>query len=689
MTDAMRDPGVHAPAPAARGVIVDAATVSFLLLLHLGLLLDGARRDSVTFDETDFIAGGVSAWQTGDFRLSPEAGALGLRLEGLLPWLAGHRLALDEPAWHGSNAWTLGRGLVYAPGTDPARLLFLARLPVALVATALAGIVYAITRRLFGRAAALVALTLHALSPPFLAHGHLATADLLVAATFLAAAWLAARCLARATPASVAASCLATAACFLAKFSAVLLVPIVALVVIARLLAGAPVAVGRRARPVRSLRGRLLVVALLVVAHATVTIALIWLAFGLRYPAFRHDAAGGSLKEGGWAGVEGAGAIEPIVAFARRHELLPEAWLFGLQFTAHRAHGRNAFALERYSATGWPWFFPFAMAVKTPLATLALLALGVAAFPSAWRRGRVTLAPRARDDLDVPARGAWRDDVVALSPILALLVVYWAVALATPLNIGFRHLLPTLPATFVIAGAAITLARTQATRRLIACLVVLAALEGLAAHPFQIAYMNPLGGLPENRWRRLVDSSLDWGQDARRVAAWLDADARTRGGDAAYLAWFGLSDPEREGTSQPVHRLDGRGRTTMPARLRGGTYVVSATMLAQVYGDFPGTWARPFEDEWRRVDAIVQERLGGGGASSDPMDAGSDHESWTGIVDLHQQLRLARLCAWLRQRRPDAVIGAGAVLAWHLDDDEVEEAIHGPPAELVPTPVMK
>jgi len=43
--------------------------------------------------------------------------------------------------------------------------------------------------------------------------------------------------------------------------------------------------------------------------------------------------------------------------------------------------------------------------------------------------------------------------------------------------------------------------------------------------------------------------------------------------------------------------------------LSRGTYVVSATMLVQVYSNFPGTWAVPYEDAWRRADALARPYL--------------------------------------------------------------------------------
>jgi hypothetical protein len=46
-----------------------------------------------------------------------------------------------------------------------------------------------------------------------------------------------------------------------------------------------------------------------------------------------------------------------------------------------------------------------------------------------------------------------------------------------------------------------------------------------------------------------------------------------------------------------------------------------------------------------------------------------------------EQLQFARLCAYLRHHAPIARIGY-SIFAFNLDDDEINLALYGPPAEL-------
>ena len=93
-------------------------------------------------------------------------------------------------------------------------------------------------------------------------------------------------------------------------------------------------------------------------------VSAIWVVHGLRHPAFREPDPTATLKDGGWEAYAGHDAVGRGIGFARAHRLLPEAWLFGLQYTAANAGERRAYAAGRYSTAGWWWYFPFTVAIK-------------------------------------------------------------------------------------------------------------------------------------------------------------------------------------------------------------------------------------------------------------------------------------------------------------------------------------
>jgi 4-amino-4-deoxy-L-arabinose transferase-like glycosyltransferase len=156
---------------------------------------------------------------------------------------------------------------------------------------------------------------------------------------------------------------------------------------------------------------------------------------------------------------------------------------------AHNAAGHASYLLGRRSATGFWYYYPVALAIKTPLAFLLLGAGAMAA------RVRRCAAP-------------------ALLFCLAILLC----SLASRINIGIRHILPVYIGLSVAGGnVAAALLRRRAARWMVAGLLLWHVASGVLQHPDYLAYTNEIAaGHPEDF---LADSDLDWGQDMKRLAA--------------------------------------------------------------------------------------------------------------------------------------------------------------------------
>src|SRR5262249_26226264 len=141
-----------------------------------------------TVDETFHLTGGMSYWALGDFRLQPENGNLAQRWAALPLWLSGFRFpSLDQPSWKVSDMFNMVEEFIYTAGNDACQMLDLGRSMIVVVSVAVGMLVFGATRRLYGTAAAMVAVTLFALCPTTLAHGALTTSDMAVSLCFLAA----------------------------------------------------------------------------------------------------------------------------------------------------------------------------------------------------------------------------------------------------------------------------------------------------------------------------------------------------------------------------------------------------------------------------------------------------------------------------------------------------------------------
>jgi hypothetical protein len=205
---------------------------------------------------------------------------------------------------------------------------------------------------------------------------------------------------------------------------------------------------------------------------------------------------------------------------------------------------------------GWWYYFPVTMLLKTPLLTFAMLALAL------W---------------DTVRGKRW----AAEAPVLTFPVVYVLLALSSPLNIGYRYLLPIIPFLLLYGGkvAGLTWIRPSWLRtKLLPLFLTIYAGVSLWLHPHYLAYFNVLAGGPSGGHRYLVDSNLDWGQDLKLLSEYLDE----QGLDNVWLGYFGSADPSYYGIGFRHLFPPGSSRTAedfAPISPAPGWYAISATAL--------------------------------------------------------------------------------------------------------------
>ncbi|MCP5111153.1 MAG: hypothetical protein GY953_09985, partial [bacterium] len=117
-------------------------------------------------------------------------------------------------------------------------------------------------------------------------------------------------------------------------------------------------------------------------------------------------------------------------------------------------------------------------------------------------------------------------------------VAYLATTLTSGLNVGIRHVLPIYVFGFVWIAALVPRAGRR-SRIALVCLLTLLAVESLAVFPHHVAFFNAASGGPSMGERYLLDSNLDWGQDLKRLGAYL----QSTGTKQVCLAYFGTADP--------------------------------------------------------------------------------------------------------------------------------------------------
>jgi len=169
--------------------------------------------------------------------------------------------------------------------------------------------------------------------------------------------------------------------------------------------------------------------------------------------------------------------------------------------------GMPCYLNGKWQDRGWWYFHLYAMAVKLPLGYWVLTGGGVMSL--IWQRWR---AP----DEDQP-----NDSSLALAPLLFAVVFMALVSSQTGFTHHVRYVMPVYGFLFLTASRlAVVLPKRVAFGFIAVCLsgtVWFHATHVGLAHTF----FNPIAGGPNEGWRHLSYSNVDWGQSTYRMVDWV------------------------------------------------------------------------------------------------------------------------------------------------------------------------
>lgn len=489
------------------------------LLVWIVVLTTCAQlQTSPTFDEQNHVTRGIAILRTGDYGFCYHHPPLANILEALPVAWGRHGFSTASAAWQNRQnpreIWPAAFATIWAP--NPAagiRIIQLARVPVLLFTLALALVVFLWARELFGPWGGVLSLGLFALDPSVLAHSGLATTDMAAACTIVLALYLLRRHLFAPSRARLAFAGVSLGLALTAKFSTLILLPLIALLLLAFVWRAPGLPGSLPARWAALSPGRRLLRAvgtgLLILLIGCVTL---WAIYGFHVEAL------------------GSKAGQPFRARASFTERLPIPafqYLRGIKAVKTEAKDKPAYLFGHLdtSGKGWWYYFPVTVATKTPLPELLLILgmLGLLTVP----RLRARLAPR-------------RELLFLLLPVLIYALAAMG-ALGISWNMGIRHLLPVYPFLLILAGGWVRVfSGRRAAGWVLGGLLVLQCVAVLAAYPGYLSYFNELAGERGQGYRIFVDSNLDWGQDLGRLGIL----QRERGYYPLLFSYFGSTPPE-------------------------------------------------------------------------------------------------------------------------------------------------
>lgn len=551
----------------ATGILV----FMFLLSILSSRGAFGVPGDSGTVDEVAHVPSGYSYVKYLDYRLNPEH-------PPLAKVLAGVPLAIDQNikglkdnwSWEGINQWDSGWFMLYEEGNNPAEVLGLARLPMILLMLVLGLFLFKWASELFGRKVGLTVLLLYSLYPDVIAHGRLVTTDIAAALGFVITIYYFDRALVKRTTKAIVIAGLAFGVAQLLKFSSFLLFGVLLFLIIARVI------IERKEENWWTNFKKYFLMYVYICAISLLLVWLVYIPFVWNTPAdIEHKVIEMNLTS------------DPKTLGFRNFLHLLEGnpitrglghYLLGVMLVIARVSGGNAtFAMGVLSDKSIPWYFPFAWLVKTPL-TIIILYIG-----------SLVAIVKAK---------AFKNKQYAWTLLLFLMpwLTYWAFTLKGSLDIGIRHLMPTIPFVLLIIGFVLHKLYQSKNIKMIygvVGLIVFMAGSILSYYPSYLGYFNEM--VPrDQRYKVLTDSSLDWGQDLLRLKKYVDDNQIT----SIYVDYFGGSVPSFY-IPQAKQWRSSYGPTS-------GYIAVSATYYqsSKLYGPKEGKWSYEWLDGYKPVAQI-------------------------------------------------------------------------------------
>jgi 4-amino-4-deoxy-L-arabinose transferase-like glycosyltransferase len=513
------------------------------------LQLARAQRQSATWDEPMHLTAGYVALTQGDFRVDPSHPPLARAWAAIPLALQGRPLDTTVIDRTPVGQW-LSDGYAFArrfvSGSDIDWMLLTGRAMVVMWGIALGGFLFAWALEWKGESAAVLVLVLYAFAPNLVAHSALVTTDAALTTLVFGAVYFTWRVSRRASAVNVAGVATCTALACITKFSAVLLLPMLIVLLAVGIVRGTV-----RLRPA----------AVLSAVTALATLFAIWAAYGFRYaPSSNPDWL---LTRAAFGEDVGLPWLASMIEWLDSHRLLPNAFAQGFIFSLSSARELPAFLAGKVQSGGWWYYFPIVLALKTPLTTLALCLTGI------------VVAMRPRNTVTGTL-------VFVLIPILVWLIA----ASVSGVNLGVRHVLPVDP--FVILLAAIgaeSLVRRRSARAIVVVALAMLVVEVGRSEPYPLSFFNALAGGPNNGFRYLADSNLAWGGSVKALKRWMNE----RQVSTINLAYFGSIDPATYGIratylpSSATFLAEQFTRPQLP-----GYVAISGTVLDGVY--LPPWW---------------------------------------------------------------------------------------------------
>lgn len=522
-----------------KSINFNSATLFLIMACSLALMVYSASNDSLVFDELAHIPAGYSYITYFDNRLNIEHPPLVKAISSIPLLFLDLNFPITGTNWDNFNQWGIGNEFIFNFGNDADTVIFMSRLGPIFLTLLLIFSTYVIAKNLVGQKWALLPTFFVGFSPSILSHGHYVATDIGVSLFILLAIYYFSRYITNPSFFLLFFSSLFFGFAQLAKFSALILIPIFILLAVIYAFAS------------KQWLQLLKNTALVFLFGYTIVYGVYFL-FSINYPpetqvknteyilGFSDPQRAQATKES--CSVENLGLtlkskcvikeafIKMSGNFVTRPmtQYLTGAWLVFKQSTL--AHHPTFFNGTLCDCGRW-YYFPTLAFLKEPISGIIFILLGIGG-------GLVYFAKRKYEN-----SGEVFNYIISHFvefSLLLFVIIYGIYSVRSSLNIGVRHIFPMLVPIYILATKAVKKIEINNFYKkvLAGVLIFWFVFEIIFAAPYFISYYNKFGGGLWKGYEYAVDSNYDWGQDLKRLATWIEDS----GADRLALNYFGAGD---------------------------------------------------------------------------------------------------------------------------------------------------
>ncbi|MEK7624443.1 MAG: glycosyltransferase family 39 protein, partial [Patescibacteria group bacterium] len=425
--------------------------VVLILAVSLSLMLFVSSRESATMDELAHIPSGYSYLRYLDYRLNPEHPPLVKALSAIPLMFMKLHFPTDHSSWTDdvNGQWTMGNQFIYRSGNNADWLIFWARLGPIILTLLLTTLIYIWAKELLGDWWGLLPAYLFSFSPTILAHGHYVTTDIGAALGVVLATYFFIKYLLKPSGKNLIFAGLTFGIGQLMKFSVALLIPYFFILILIWFFYTRSLTRDKNKNflPRKSWRQFLSLTAIFFIGYFLVY--LVYFVFTVNYPVSKQVADTKIIL----TSLANQSLADLNVKMAGNDFLRPLGhYLFGILMAGQRsANGNTAYFLGQISAAGWWYYFPVVFFLKEPLPSLILI-LAVLLF-GFWGAIKELIFKISKYKILISKFNNYLGTHFPEFSMMIFIAFYWLYSMQSSLNIGIRHIIPTMPFIYILIAA--------------------------------------------------------------------------------------------------------------------------------------------------------------------------------------------------------------------------------------------